>query len=284
MTLKTMYLKVRKHHWQTKRYIESGWAAEVERYFTHHIEPAFGHKKLVDISIREVREFHRSLSDTPVSANRCLEVLSKIYNHAREYEYTPLNPCELVRAFPEKKRSRYASDEELARIHAALKKRAADKPREVAFVQILLHTGARPRSILRARRDQLRDIGLAGVLTFRGKTSADSGEDETVIFPKQVMDIIATLPVRKDGLLLGPVSYRRFWESIAKEADCPDLWLRDLRRTYGTQALSCGVGLSQLGEMLNHKSEQTTKRYAKLMPDKRIELAQKISLSLALRV
>jgi integrase len=69
----------------------------------------------------------------------------------------------------------------------------------------------------------------------------------------------------------------RLWAKIRKEAGCPDLRARDLRRTFATVGMSAGLKMDQISEILGHRSTQTTKIYAKLNIDSQIESARAIA-------
>jgi integrase len=71
--------------------------------------------------------------------------------------------------------------------------------------------------------------------------------------------------------------YQPLWEKVSAEAGCPDLWARDLRRTFATVGMSSGIKMDTISELLNHKSVQTTKLYAKLNDDARVEASSAIS-------
>lgn len=272
MTVGDLFQTAWEEHWNTARFKRSRWAKEVWKYWKKHLEPTFGKTPVEKLTAGDVRKFHRRLESTPFTANRCLEVLSRLFSFAQEYEiYSGPNPCKLVRAFPEESRSRYASVKELQRLNSVIERLEPFNPIESVFVKLLLLTGCRPIDLERAKRGQLvRVEGGAGLLIFHGKSTSKTGDAETVVFSPAAMQLVEKLPTRADGLLIGKVKYRWYWDIVRREADVPDLWLRDLRRTFGTYALSHGVSLGAVGELLNHRSTQTTKKYAKLLPDARI--------------
>jgi integrase len=204
-------------------------------------------------------------------------VLSRIYSYGIEEGLLQNNPCRGIKAFTEKKRRRYAKEEELVSLGKILLAKMTTHPLQVAFVLLVALTGARPWSLFRLRRQDLYRRGNAGVLYFRGKSSEDSGEDESLILPEFLLELIEKLPVRDDGLLLGEVKYRAFWDLVRKKIGCNDLRLRDLRRTFGSMGLSDGVSLNLIGELLNHKSLQTTMNYAKLFDSVRVQASLRIS-------
>lgn len=267
MTLSQVYARCYRDHWNTERFQASGWAKEVQALWTNHVLPVFGDKDVRRVRPKQVRTWHRSLQQIPTTANRCLEVLSRVFAYAEQEELIPLgfNPCRAVKAFPERKRSRYATEEELARIGSALYRLSGGQPVQAAYCIALALTGARPRSLQEVRREKLQLFGNYGILRFHGKATSDSGREEEIVLTGEALELVGKLPHRDDGLLFGPVVYRRFWERVLREAGCKDLWLRDLRRTYASVGFSAGVPIGPIGELLNHSSTETTKGYAKLM-------------------
>lgn len=278
MTLSEIYLKCLAEYWSQERFIKSGWKTEVERLWKRNIAPPLGSTDPNYWTTRTVRMWHRSMSSTPIVANRALEVVNRLFVFAQEEGLLPLgmNPCRLVKAFTEKSRTRYATQAELGAIGVELFRQSRRYPREVAFCRLLVLTGCRPLSLQQVSRKALTEHGDIGILRFRGKTSEMTGDEEMVILAPEAMRLIRDLPVRSDGLLLGPVSYRRFWERVRKKAGCPDLWLRDLRRTFATVGLNSGLQKELIGALLNHRHATTTDRYARVMPAPQIAAARSV--------
>lgn len=279
MTVQEVFDKAWREYWDKPRFKESGWSLEVLRLYERHIADEFGGTELPDVDVESVRKWHRAMASTPFAANRALEVFSRIFSFAIENAILPpngANVCNLVKAFPERKRSRYATPEELRKIGALLVKYGERYPSQTAFLHLLILTGARPRSIARARWNQLQSIGPIGLLTFHGKSTEVTGYEETVVVSVEAMDVIARLP-KRSVFIVGEVSYRHLWDLIREEAGCPDLRVRDLRRTYASIGLSDGVGKDQIGRLLNHHCSSTTDRYAMLLPHARIAAAGQIS-------
>lgn len=278
MTIRELFERCYTAHWNVERYLNSGWAKEVRGYYVRHIDLPLGEKDILSLGPKAVRTWHRSIPQR-TSANRSLEILSRMFTFAQEEELITgdTNPCRGVKAHVERKRQRFASEQELGRIGEELQKEEKIHPVKVAFCRLLALTGARPKSLMQARVDQLATHGDTGLLRLAGKTSAASGEDEVIIFPPEALRIAQELPQREDGLLIGPVEYKRFWERITRKAGCPGLWLRDFRRAFATVGLSSGVGIDVIGKLLNHRSSQTTEIYAKLLPLARLKAANFIA-------
>lgn len=286
LTVQRLFEECFKRHWSKPQYQKSGWAKEVQGLYKRHIAPKFSTTVVVKLRASTIRNWHDDMNLTPTTANRALEVLSKLYRFAQEREWIEQghNPCQLVKSFTEKKRRRYASKEELEKIGRLLEAESKTNPCAVAFLYILIYSGARPRSIERATREDLEVLDVDGqtygVLTFEGKGTHQTGEQETVILPPQAMKVLEKLP-RNLKTLTGIQMPKGIWNRIRKEAGCEDLWARDFRRTFATIGLSNGAGIGVIGELLNHRTIQTTTVYAKLIQDKKIETVKNISDKIA---
>ncbi len=285
LTIQELFSSALETYWSSERFKLSGHAKDVAGCYRRNIEPIFGLKKARKITKNDVREWHRSLAKTPFAANRSLEVLSTLFNKAIEGDiFDGANPCQFVKPFTERKRKRYATELEIQKIGRFLldKRTQTDSPIGAVFLLTLLFTGARPRSLERARYSDLEksDAGF-GSLRFDGKSTHKTGEEEVVIFPPFIMDLLKELPARKDGLIFGIKLPKGLWKKVQEEVGCLDLWARDLRRTFATVGMSSGVKIDTISELLNHQSTQTTKIYAKLYNAERVlavsDIADKMS-------
>lgn len=279
MTVDALFARVWRDYWFCERFLTSGHATEVKRNYEKHIKPTFGEVLLPKVTRLEVKQWHVGLIATPIAANRSLEVFSRMFNYAISEElFDGGNPCAFAKVFTEKKRRRYASEAELKKLGAEIEAYETISPRAACFLYAMLFSGARPKSLEKAKQEELEVLpGDYGRLVFYGKTSAETGEDEEVIFPPFIMEKIAKLERRKDGLIFGIKMPTEIWTRIRTRAGCPDLWARDFRRTFATVGMSNEVNMDTISELLNHKSVQTTKVYAKLCPKARIAAVKTIS-------
>lgn len=272
MTLNDVFEYTWKNHWSQARYQRSGWAREVSNIFERNLK-LLADKKLKTIQRKQIQELHSSLSATPFAANRALEVLSKLFNVACEEGWADGNPCQFIKAFPEVSRARYASPGEVQKLGDALEKWRPKNPEMICFFLAILYTGARPRSLERAKWSYMIEIeGGFGVLNFDGKSG-----DEQVIFPPEVMAQMKALPQHPEGLIFGVKMNHYLWNKIRKEAGCGDLWARDFRRTFASVGFSSGINKGEIGVLLNHKNPKTTDIYAKLDTSARIKAVRKIA-------
>lgn len=283
-SVEDLFNAIWKAHWDQERFHKSGYSAEMKHSFEKHVKPKFGSRKQSTLTASEIREWHQSFRDEkPFAGNQALKCLSRLFKYAEEHEWRPqgTNPCKLIKPFKERRRKRYATAEELAKIGVILEREAATFPEAVAFLYILLFSGARPRAIERATFNDLKTVEVDGekfgVLVFNGKTTEETGEEEMVVLPPQAMRIIDQLPRKPGGTLTNRKMPRDLWAKIKKEVGCEDLWARDARRTFSTMGRTAGVSMDQIADLLNHKSTQTTKRYAQLEMTSRLAAAAQVA-------
>jgi len=112
------------------------------------LQPAFGKRRIKDITRGDVDSFHKKLSATPYQANRILALLSRLMNLAEAWEWRiqGTNPCRHIVKFAENARQRFLAPGEIAAIDTAAVQLLADQeitPHAVNILHMLLLTGAR---------------------------------------------------------------------------------------------------------------------------------------------
>ena len=262
--------------------------AEYRRSVELFINPFFKSQRVRAVSTADVAEFQAGLAHIPYQANRTLGVLSKMMNLAEVWGLRDRhsNPCEDIERFPEHKRERFLSTEELGRLGVALadyEKTGTESVYAVAAFRLLLFTGCRLREIqtLEWRSAHL-DVG-----EFRlpdSKTGA-----KTVHIGVPAIDVLKALPrIRDNGHVIAgkkPGAYltdlQRPWRKIREAADLKDVRIHDLRHTYASGGVALGEGLPMIGKLLGHTQVQTTARYAHLAADPVKAAATKIAGRLA---
>jgi integrase len=264
-TIDDLWTRCEKERWHRG----TKWDKEARRLYLVHIRSRLGTARVKTLRYADVEGIKIALKDTPNQANRAIAVLSMMLNLAERWEWRDLgsNPCQHLERYTENKRRRYATKAEFEKLGPLLESEAGENPAAVAFLYLLIYSGARPSEIARATWGQLeRRSDGTGVLRIpEGKTGHRS-----VFLPRQAIDIINRLPngdLAKTitGLMGTPV---KVWNRIRTAAGCPDLWARDFRRTFATVGFNSGLPMDMVGGLLGNKSIQTTKNhYAMLMED-----------------
>lgn len=234
-----------------------------ERQWKRHIEPKFGRMKVKEVDYTMIADLHDAMADTPTEANRVLAFLSGMFNFGiHPLRWLERNPVEGVKRNKETKRKRYMKGEEAARIAEILHREAADNPASVAFLYLLILTGARRGEIANAKWSDLQ----GNRLVLKEHKTDRTGDERYIYLPQPAMEVIERLP-RTSGTITGILTPQKIWERLRVEAGCPDLRMHDLRHSFASSALSAGLSLAQIGELLGHKSTQTTKRYTHLVEE-----------------
>lgn len=234
-------------------------ADEDERIWERYLKPRFATKKLSHVKYGDVADMMQAMKATPYQANRCLSLLSTMCNFAvKRLEWLARNPCQGVVKFKEEKRKRYMRGDEAHKIAELMDAEAKENPASIAFLYLLILTGARVSEIANAQWDWVD----GNVLHLPdSKTGAKS-----VYLPQAALDVLDKLP-RTSGTITGIKSPKKLWGKIRTNASCADLRMHDLRHSFASAAISAGLTLAQIGELLGHKSVQTTQRYAHLIDE-----------------
>jgi integrase len=205
----------------------------------------------------------------PGVCNRCLTLLSKMFKLAEIWGIRPKasNPVEGVSRYRETPKERFLSVNEIGQLGEILDefdRHGIDSPYPTAAIRLLMLTGARLSEIIKLRWDQVHvDRGL--IRLSDSKTGA-----KTIYLPSQAIAILTSLPQLSDNpyVIIGGkagkhlVDLQRPWQRIRVKANLADVRIHDLRHTFASLAAQGGKSLSEIGELLGHRSTETTKRYA----------------------
>ena len=240
----------------------------MERTWRNNVAETLGHKNIKRLKRLDIIKLFNEITErAPGVANRCVGIISSVFNIAVEHELVEHNVCKGIKKNRETKRKRYYTPDELKRIFKALDARSSDpKNREsIAFIKLLIYTGARCGEIANARW-----CDLHGDKIILKEHKTDDKDDARVIhLNPQAKAVINSLERKGEQVsLIGINRPRGLWYSIRKEAGCPDLRLHDLRHSFASYAFkSKKVSGEEVGNLLGHKSMQTTMRYMHIMDD-----------------
>ena len=248
-----------------------------------HLLPALGPTtKVAAVRHEDVIRWHAAHRQ-PITANRALRTLSVAMRLAEQWGWRPhnSNPCKGVKPHKETSRRRYMSNDELTRLRAALQRWEEAGPLAVRWrfaqlVRLLLLTGARLREVMNAQWSEIdweRSVLL--VPAERGKTGAAEIQlsERAVAILRKLLEAEGAMGGRCLAVIAGAertgplVGYRKLWLALLSDAGVSDLRIHDLRHTFASYALSGGQTLGVVGQLLGHRSTQTTSRYAHLVDE-----------------
>jgi integrase len=236
------------------------------------IVPAFGAKKVSAVTRRDLEALHLRLKDRPYQANRVLALLSKMFALAVQWGWRADNPVRGIPRFPEEKRERWLSDDELQRLCEVLENHPNRKAANAVRLQLL--TGARVGEVLTAQRSEF-DLSRGVWVKPSHHTKQKRREHLPLSSPAQelVRAVLADsgsadaflFPGNAPGKPLQDI--KRFWASVLRAAGLNDYRLHDNRHTYASHLVSSGLSLEIVGRLLGHTNPITTKRYAHIADD-----------------
>lgn len=138
--------------------LKASTAKEYRGNLKRFILPALGRLAVPEITRADVAKFHHDLRHIPYQANRCLEVVSKMFGLAEMWGLRPdgSNPRKHIRKYPEEKRERFLSAAELRRIGEVLREMESERielPSAILAERLLILTGCRLGEIMTLKWD-----------------------------------------------------------------------------------------------------------------------------------
>jgi len=251
--------------------LKASTAKEYRGTLIRFILPALGRLAVPEITRADVAKFHHDLRHIPYQANRCLEVVSKMFVLAEMWGLRPdgSNPRKHIRKYPEEKRERFLSAAELRRIGEVLREMESERTElqsAILAARLLIMTGCRLGEIMTLKWDYVdfeeRVLRLPDSKT--GKKVVHLGVPAVEYL--QGAQHIDGNPWVITGTLPGkPLSdLQPFWQRVRARAGVKDVRIHDLRHTFASAAVASGQGLPMIGKLLGHTQVQTTARYAHL--------------------
>lgn len=261
-----------------------GYKRMLERF----VIPALGNQRVTEVTRADVAKLHHDLRHIAYDANRCLEMISKMFNLAEMWGLRPdgSNPRKHIKKYPEEKRERFLSPAELQRVGEVLREmeeEAIELPSAIAAIRLLILTGCRLGEIMTLRWEHV-DIPGKALRLPDSKTGA-----KVVHLGQPAIEVLEKIERLEDNpwVIVGALPGARlwdlqpFWQRLRARAGLKDVRIHDLRHTFASTALASGQGLPMIGKLLGHTQVQTTARYAHLASEPLKEAANRVASSIA---
>lgn len=270
--------------------------------------PEFGSRRAIDVTENDLAKFHLRLSDAPFQANRLLSTISSLYAWAGKLRKVPrdLNPAKGIERYPEDRRERFLSTEELAALGEALREAETDgipyevdeagprakhaakpenrrikvDPLAIAAIRLLIFTGA--------RLSEIRTLEWAHVDLQRGLLLLPTSKTgrKAVVLNAPALAVLDSLERLGPFVIPGAdpekprADLKKPWVTVSKRAGI-DCRLHDLRHTHASYGAGAGLGLPIIGKLLGHTQAATTSRYAHLDSDPLKRASETIGATIA---
>ena len=246
-------------------------AAKDEEYFRLRLKSAFGHRRLNQITRREVQLFHSGLRDeglSPATCNHYLKLLKRALNLAIQWEIIEKNPVVGIQYYKEDNLiENYLDAEQLQRLLAVL---TTDSNRTVCHIILfLLSTGARLNEALQAKWEH---IDVERRIWRIPSTNSKSGKVRAVPLNDSAIGVLNQLDTegrfehvfinRKTGKPYTTI--QKVWNRLRNEADLGHIRVHDLRHSYSSFLVNSGRTLYEVQQILGHSNPKVTQRYSHL--------------------
>jgi integrase len=253
-------------------------------HLKNDILPSLGSLKLFSLNTKDISDFHYRLKHKPITANRCLALISKMLNLAEKWglrEDANLL-CKHIDKYPENKRDKFLSMAEIEKLFEILKEveiKRIELTSSINAIKLLLLTGCRLSEILTLKWEYI------DIEHYRINFPDSKSGKKTIYISPYVIDILNSIekklgnPYVIIGLVEGShlVNLQKPWRRIRKKAGLEDVRIHDLRHSFASIGAASGLSLPIIGALLGHSQVKTTARYAHLVGDPLKEAAALIT-------
>jgi integrase len=272
LTFKQLAERYLDHHLRPKRKRRS--VEDCETCLRLHILPRIGSRKAASLTRTDIKTIHRKMASMPYAANRSLNWISAILNHAEQAELRPpgSNPCRLISRYPEPGRDRYLTPAELTRLGETLaeaERTHSLHPSARLAIRLLALSGMRRNEVLCLRWAEV-DFERSCLHLGDSKT----GRKRVPLAPPALellhrAERVAGNPYVCWGEKAGKhyQNIHQAWKKVRSACGLEDVRLHDLRHTFASFGVKAGFGLFVVGKVLGHRQTSTTERYAHLGAD-----------------
>ncbi|MCX5711589.1 MAG: tyrosine-type recombinase/integrase [Candidatus Omnitrophica bacterium] len=227
----------------------------------------FSAKHLHEITPFLVEQFKNKTSRevSPASTNRALTRLKAIFNKAIAWKkFNGDNPVKSVKFFKEDNaRLRFLEKEEICKLIKNCSKTLR------AIVIVALNTGMRKSEILNLKWHDI-DFKRGNIYLLKTK----NGEKREIPMNEEVKGVLIKVRKHPDSPYIFPNEFgkpftniRKSFFTACKKSNIINFRFHDLRHTFASQLVMCGVDLNTVRELLGHKSLEMTLRYSHLSPE-----------------
>jgi integrase len=245
------------------------------RLWRIHILPALGPLPVSDLTRERVSEWHRSMSETPASANRALSLLRTAVRWGEKSGALPKGSSDgiVADAFAEYPRERTLSADELTRLFVAIDEAEAGKivhPELASVIRLMVRTGARPSELLGARSEWVDYERGAILLPYAKGDRAGRKKGRAIWLGPKSLEIVrqfagsgplfpSVCPESEEDRR-GYQKLQRAWLQVCRIAGIKDASPYCTRHTFVSRGARAGVGIEGSSDLVGHATLETTKR------------------------
>ncbi|MGE0596156.1 MAG: tyrosine-type recombinase/integrase [Hyphomonadaceae bacterium] len=242
-----------------------------EGYIARAIKPAFGKKKVSEVTRVDVANLILKLKDTPTTANHTLACLRKMFNLAELWGYRPdgTNPCRHVPKFPEGKTTRLITDDEMIALFDYLDRAEAEgleHPLIILAIRLQFALAARMSEILTLEWEWIdfRNRRIVWPDSKTGRISKPMSEETYALLDNapHLEDSAFVIPsVFNPHMHMNQATYASGWRRILERAGVPHIGTHGIRHRAATEIANSGVPTKVGMQLTAHKTVTMFMRY-----------------------
>jgi integrase len=233
--------------------------------------PAFGSKKVHEVTRHDITALMKRMEKSPTQANRVLSLVRKMFNLAELWGYRPdgSNPCRHVPKYPEKGSTRLITDDQMTKLFTYLEKAEAEgleHPTHLLAVRLQFEFAARMSEVLLLQWDWL-DLPNGRVVWPDSKTG-----DMSKPLSEEARRRLTNAPRYGDSPYVCPAildhskplsthTYYQAWRRILDRAGVPKVGTHGIRHRSATDIANSGVPLKVGMALTAHKTAAMFMRY-----------------------
>jgi integrase len=240
-------------------------------YIDRHINPFLQKLKVREVTRTDVSSLMTRMKKTPVTANRVLACLRKMFNMAEVWGYRndSTNPCRHIPKYPENGRTRLITDEEMGRLFAYLDRsdlEGLEHPFLTLGIRLQLGFAARMSEIISMEWEWV-DFANRRVVWLDSKTGEISKPMSEDVFkllknaPRLDSSPYVVPSIFKAERPMSQHTYAKGWKRILKRAEIPHVGTHGIRHRATTEIANSGVPVKVGMQLTAHKTVTQFMRY-----------------------
>lgn len=262
--------------------LKPGTRKNYEILWRLHILPRIGSLRVADVTTADIAELHAEMGETPINANRALELIAKAFTIAEQigWRQPNTNPCANVPSYPENIRQRILTGDEIKALLAELDDLQAKTPSKVHLcnlIRLLVLSGLRVSEWACAEWPWFSDnMGTLSLPDSKVGARIVHLSDAVVAMLREMHRTGHERWIIPNAEGNNPLRYPfQQWATIRKQIGLDEVRLHDLRHTVGSLGHMNGLSQREVADMLGHKQMKTTERYLHTYDARKREAANK---------
>ena len=240
-------------------------------YIDRHIIPKLGALKVRQVIRSDVSDVMTRMKKTPVTANRVLSCLRKMFNMAEVWGFRDdgTNPCRHIPKYAESGKTRLITDDEMVRLFAYLERadvEGLEHPFLTLGIRLQFAFAARMSEIINMEWEWV-DFANRRVVwpdSKTGEISKPMSQDVFALFstaPRLQRSPYVVPSISQPDQPMSQYTYFEGWKRILERAEIPHVGTHGIRHRATTEIANSGAPLKIGMQLTAHKTVTQFMRY-----------------------